>query len=302
MFDSLRGIKKERDVQERELVALDYLLEREEKVRKEWAGKISDKNVNDIKTDLYSPLYQSCQNLPSFTASDLQALISAKANNGYDENESRALGLYTSVLLHLLTEREQQQGRRAEVEIDLQGGSFSYLFYFAGMADIVQVKNVVGKCTCAYMGSFGGRVQELYLTDCEGNYAAWTAGRNHGKVGTLMISGNKGNWAAIWVGGNSGKVGTLVIDRSKGNHAARRAGSDHGHVGTLVISGNEGDLAASKAGSNNGKIGTLALYNAGMNAGFEAQAERILTGDEALQEYQRIMRRKELLEILQREE
>ncbi len=274
MFDSLRGIRKERDVQERKPVALDYLLEREEKVRKEFPGMMKDISPGRIKKDVYTPLYRSCQNLEEFTASDLQTLVSAKANNDYDENESRALGLYTGVLLHLLTEREQQQGREAEVEIDLHGGSFSYLFYFAERADYVQVKNVVGVYTCAYMGSYDGRVQELYIIDCEGNCAAFGAGSHSGEVDTLVISGNKGN------------------------NAASCAGSYNGKVGTLVINGNKGVWAATWMGGNSGKVGTLALYNAGTNAGFEAEAERILTGDEALRLYEQIMQRKEIRSIM----
>ena len=49
---------------------------------------------------------------------------------------------------------------------------------------------------------------------------------------------------------------------------------------------------------SSGKIDTLALYEAGRNAGQDATADRIVTGEEALKLYERLMREMKCLKEL----
>ncbi|MBI2668660.1 hypothetical protein HYX14_02345 [Candidatus Woesearchaeota archaeon] len=259
LFDDLKGIQKERDVQERKATTLEQLLQREKEAVTEFAGKFADKSWKEIKSGIYVPLYRSLREIEPFTAADLQSLVLAKANNNYDKNEAQALGLYTGVLLHLLTERAHKKRRTANIEIDLYENSFSYLFYYAERADTVRVKNVVGTDTCAFMGSYKGQVGTIVISENKGDWAAEWAGSYKGQVGTIVISKNKGDGAAEWAGRDGGQVGTIVISGNKGANAAHRAGSDNGQVGTIVISENKGDWAAHGAGSYAGKVGTIVI-------------------------------------------
>ncbi len=262
MFESLKGIQKGRNIQQRPESPLEKLLKIEQEVRQKYAGKVSDSWKQDYD-NIYIPMYQSLS-LPDYTEQDLQSLLLAKANNNYPDKEAKVLGMYTGVLLHVLTERVEKEGKKAVFTFDLHGSQFNYLFYFAKRAGEVTVKNVKGNYACSFLASYDGTAEKV------------------------VLEGNEGKDAACWAGSTNGNVGTLVIQGNKGDAAAYRAGNDNGNVGTLVIHGNKGDWAAYSAGRNGGKVGTLALYNAGRYAGINAFAKRIITGEEALALYQRL--------------
>ncbi len=289
MFNDLKGIQGPRDIKEREESVLEKLLKIEERVVQEYVGKVAVL-YKENHDNIYLPLYTSLSSaLPSYTEQDLQALIRAKANNGYNDKEAQVLGIYTGVLLHVLTERCEQEKKPTVFTFDLNENEFHYLFYFAKRAGEVTVRRVKGNRTCSLMGSYGGQVEKLVIEQNKGDGAAWSAGNEGGKIGTLLINQNKGNCAAWRAGSDGGKIGTLLINENTGSHAAQWAGSDRGKIGTLLIIQNTGDYVAWSAGRFGGKIDTLALYQAGRNTGESAEANRIVTGEEALKLYERLM-------------
>ncbi len=265
MLKDLIGIQGPRDIQVRDKSVLEKLLEVEDRVVKEYVRRVSNywkENHNNV----YLPLHASLSSeLPPYTEQDLQALLLAKENNGYNGNEAQVLGIYTGVLLHVLTERCEQEEKSTTFTFDLNENEFHYLFYFAKRAGEVTVRRVKGNYTCSAMGSYGGQVEKL------------------------VIEQNTGNNAAGWAGGDKGTIGTLLINHNTGNYAAGGAGSFRGTIGTLLINQNTGNDAAGWAGSDGGTIGTLAFYEAGRNAGEDVKADRIVTGEEALELYERLM-------------
>ncbi len=313
MFKDLIGIQAPRDIQVREESALETLLKIEDRVVQEYVEKVAS-SWQEKHDNIYLPLHASLSSaLPSYTEQDLQDLLLAKVNNDYNDKETIVLGIYTGVLLHVLTERGEQEEKPTVFTFDLNENEFHYLFYFAKRAGEVTVRKVKGDYTCSFIGSYGGQVEKLVIAQNTGDYAANGAGSYGGTIGTLLITQNNGDHAAQWAGSDGGKIGTLLITRNTGNDAAKWAGSDKGRIdtllidrnkgnnaaflagigggtiGTLLINHNKGNDAAKLAGGNGGKIDTLAFYEAGRNAGEGVKANRIVTGEEALELYGRLM-------------
>ena len=265
LFDNLKGIEPGRIIEPQKASALEILLETAKEKVKEYEGKVSN-TFQERHDNIYHPIYSELQSLPDFTEHDLQSFLLAQSGE-LPENQTVVRGIYSGVLLHLLTERYEAQEKSTAFTFDLSGQRFDYLFYFAKRAGEVTVKNTVGNDTCSLMGAYNGKVEKL------------------------VIENNKGDGAACWAGSDGGNVETILIHENKGNMAASLAGCDGGNVATILIHENEGNEAACWAGSYGGKVETLALYKAGSNASIGANANSILTGKKALALYEKLMRK-----------
>ena len=290
MFKDLIGIQGARDIKEREESVLERLLKIEERVVQEYVGKVTD-SLEKNHEQIYLPLYTSLSSaLSSYTEQDLQDLLRAKANNGYNDKEAQVLSIYTGVLLHVVTERCEQEEKSTTFTFDLNENEFHYLFYFAKRAGEVTIRKVKGKKTCSFMGSYGGQVKKLVIEQNTGNYAAGWAGSFRGTIGTLLIKQNTGNYAAYGAGSSEGTIGALLITQNTGYGAVWGAGRYGGTIDTLLITQNKGNYTAQLAGSDGGTIGTLAFYKAGRSAGKGVEAKRLVKGRTALKLYERLMR------------
>lgn len=266
MLENLKEINSGRKIQAQAESTLEKLLDVETEVNKQYAGKVGEGVWKRVHDCIYLPLYRSLSaTLPDYTEQDLQSLLLAKVNYNYNDiAAAQVLGIYTGVLLHVLTERIEKEGKKAVFSFDLCGNRLDFLFHFAKRAGEVTVRNVKGIHLCSYIASYGGKAEKLMIEHTEVDHVAFWAGSYKGQVGTLLIQDNKGYFAASDVGSHRGKVETLLIKNNKGLEAA------------------------SGAGSNNGKVGTIALYKAGKNAGYEANADRIIEGREALALYRKL--------------
>lgn len=163
-FDDLGEIDEPRTVQVREKTTLDKLLKIEQRLVTNYKPRRGEHFK--IYQKLYPQIREELNTFP-FTEDDLRSLILTKANSNYCLAESQMLGLYTGMLLHLLTERNQEQGKRTSFYINGNGNRFDYLFLYAQFVDEVIVDNFVGQCICHNIAS-DGRANRIVGMNIEG--------------------------------------------------------------------------------------------------------------------------------------
>ena len=288
MFKELKGIEKEREEKERDNSTVEYLLETCDEVIQEYKTKITE-YYTEIH-EVYQAMHKKIEKkLPEYNQQDLTSLIFAKANKEYDKKESAALGLYTGILLHILTKRNSKKGKKTQFYINGRGNKFDYLFYFAKEVDELTIESFTGDNICDSIASYEGKANKITLNNNKGNDTAWNAGGNQGNIKTLIINNNKGNQTAQYAGSDQGNIKTLIINNNKGNNTAYHAGSFQGNINTLIINNNKGNQTAWNAGYT-GNINKIIINNSkGKNIAECAEAKQIITGEEALQEYQEII-------------
>ncbi len=218
-------------VKAREKVALDHLMEAADEITDKYAPIIKDiwhnasmydqdHLINACYMDIYDFLRNKRLKHVQFDENTLSNLIymkSTKKNKKDDFSyKPNALGLYTGCLLQLLTERNRAAGLPTSFYFNGEGERFDYLFNHAKNVDEIIVDNFRGKQLCSYIASFGGNVNKIMLTNCDGFYsnsgekiasydgrAGYIIGinnsrcefkscvQNEGKVHTFIMVGNK---------------------------------------------------------------------------------------------------------------
>lgn len=222
MLEELKGINKEREEKGREKSTVEYLLETCNEVIQEYKTKITN-NYNKMQ-EVYQAMYKKIEKkLPEYNEKDLTSLIFTKANNEHDKKESTALGLYTGILLHILTKRNQKKGKKTQFYINGKGNKFDYLFYFAKEVDELTIESFTGDNICECIASYEGKANKITLNNNKGNYTAWYAGSDQGNINTLIINNNKGNDAAIFAGYDEGNINKIIINNITGENIARGA-------------------------------------------------------------------------------
>lgn len=274
LLENLKGIQKERDITVREKTGLEKLLDIESEIVREYSKRDTrhgDK-INEAYLSIYKELKERLKEV-DYNEEDLKGLIYAKIDNEYDIKQSIALGLYTGSLLQLLTERNRQKGKRTIFYIDGKGSNFNYLFYFAKEVDNLTVENFSGEHICGEIGSYGGN------------------------AGVVLLKGIKGDWTGDGIGSDGGSAGVVLLKDIKGDHAGWGIGSDRGSIGVVLLKDIKGDGAGEKIGSYKGKVGKLYCHNVS-NISHNIKAKRIIKGEEALKEYEKIIKGYRIDEIL----
>lgn len=180
MIEKLKGINKEREIKERESTSLEKLLEIGKKIVRKYAVKLPahfQRFYDEFKLDKldepYEDIYQElkCRELKGidFSKTDLQNLVLSFVNNNSDNYEAIILGLYTGNLLHMLTQRNKEQGKRTNIYINGYGNRFDYLFFYAKVGNNLIVENFKGNWICAFVGHREKRVNRVIGKDIIGS-------------------------------------------------------------------------------------------------------------------------------------
>lgn len=170
-------------------------------------------------------------------------------------------GIFTGVLLDILTEKERAQGREAAISIDGGGARFDMLFYGAKNIGRLFISNFTGNRICADIGGDKGKVGLVSVSFCSGEDILSGAGNSRGK--------RKGKNE-----GEGGIHGTVIAAAIKGNGVLSGASNFSNIVGFKI----DGRCALYAAGKTDGAndAGGITAGAACSIAGFD------ITGPDAL--------------------
>lgn len=175
ILSGLAGINSARNVHASHQTTLEKLLDIEHDVVKKY--KPARGEHFKVYQEFYPQLKEELSAFP-FAEDDLRSLILATSNMECNLVESQMRGMYTGMLLQLLTERNKAQGKRTRFYVNGQGNRFDYLFLYAQFVDEVIVDNFVGN----YI---------YHNIACEG-WANRIVGMNLGGRSPLLWGGNHG--------------------------------------------------------------------------------------------------------------
>ncbi|MBI5393584.1 hypothetical protein HZA96_06985 [Candidatus Woesearchaeota archaeon] len=170
----------------------------------------SDENLHFLYKTIYKDLLN--RDLTFFSEDDIAKLITLKSSAG---SSNPVFALYTSALLHILTEKNEQQGKRTIMH--LKDVTMDYLFHYVQKADVIILENCKGNEVLACAGSYGGSVNTIILkhfgetgknsSDVLSNIAS-----HNGSVNSVILYDVKGSVVASGMASNHGKVNLLLAD------------------------------------------------------------------------------------------
>ncbi len=111
----------------------------------------------------------------------------------HGDEQTKALGLYTGLLAHILTERNDEQGKPTRIHVQGGGIETPYLFYNLRYADEIHVENVRGPHTLTGAASLEGRMNILSFRNVEGDRVGQEIAVKRGEVGSLLFDSVEGD-------------------------------------------------------------------------------------------------------------
>jgi hypothetical protein len=219
--------------------SLEFLLQKAADVNQRYLSQLSkyarekeysDRNLNFMYQTIYNDLSENLSSF-DFSESDIVQLISRYFSFGEDgllqADVNKTAGnplfaLYTSVLLHILTERNEQKGRRTIIH--LKDIAMDYLFHYVQKADTIILENCRGNEVLACAGAFEGRINAIILK----NFGA-SKGRD-GEDSTISVPTD----VLSDIASHNGYVGTVILSGVHGAAVASGAASYNGHVNAFI--------------------------------------------------------------------
>ncbi|MCX6710243.1 MAG: hypothetical protein NTV63_04830 [Candidatus Woesearchaeota archaeon] len=280
-FDELSGIElrekagQDKNALEKILEICDYLCRNTSEVYRYLFDTMN--SDSEFYSHVRSFALSKTRNI-DFNEKDICDFIIAKS---YEKQEKEGvIGLFSGVLLDILTERNRKQKKKTIIKIDGKGAKFSYLFYGARNFDEIYLSNFNGRYICAKIGS-EGRGGIAALSRIDGSYTGESAGAFSGGIDALIVNSATDNELCSKIGFSGGKAGLVLISNSKaflaGSSIARdgSAGmivlnqiiSEHigdyigegGHVKKLAMNSLSGSYVGRNIGTNNGEVSEIAL-------------------------------------------
>ena len=206
----LQGIKPKGVKPRLEITNLEYLLDVEKRVidrvhnRKTEADKDFYKKLVTTNTIEKCTAFREILSLwlneyfadNSFSETDLEAYVLTRSAD-YDLNPTNSVlaGIYSGCLLSRLTKQNVEINKPTEITIFGGGHKFDYLFFFAKNVDKLFVDGFQGTNLCAYI-SYGGTLNLLSLTNCEGNGTAESIQPERGNPKLFVLVNHKGDYGA----------------------------------------------------------------------------------------------------------
>jgi hypothetical protein len=199
ILKNLRGIERERETTQLEKCTLDSLLNKGNRIAARYKDRrIDEDNVDEYYNKIYADL--QAENIP-FTQNDLINFIHACSNG----DSSVPLGLFTGCMLHDLTFRNKDVGKRTKMHIDGHGNRFDFLFLHCRQIDelVVENFNSWGLCNEIQNGNL------LCLANNNGEHIGDDAASG-GYIGTFILAHNKGRFVGFSIA-SEGSIGHAMI-------------------------------------------------------------------------------------------
>ena len=184
-----------------------------------------------------------------FTSHDLVSLLSRL-------DKSANAGVYTGILLDLLTQRNRKRGIRTIVRVNGDGLEFPFLFQGARNFDEVYISGIRGEGICEYVGSYGGHGNTIVIKYVQGNDIGKGIAEE-GSVGLVALHDICGNRAGEDIA-QKGSCEVVVIDNVKSSEVAHSIAAD-GNSGLIILNNIEGQWVGGSI-AKNGKVRML-VYN-----------------------------------------
>jgi len=231
------------------------------------------------ESNIYSRMHAEVNDLLKdfeFNETDLVNFVHARANGKGTLRE----GMYTGILLELLTERNDGKLR---LHLDGDGQEFNNLFYHARNVDEVIVEKFKGDNICSRIGIDKGKAGLVMIMNCEGDSIAEEVASHNSEIEKLILLNNEGYGvgfgagneegyirSAIIVGNNSeealkqeapGKTDFLIAVDNIGDGLIQGIGSNYDcEAGLIVAAYNNSSLMATHCGGWYGKAGQIFLF------------------------------------------
>jgi len=181
-----------------------------------------------------------------------QTILSTKPYQ--TEDDALAFGVYTSNLVHILTDRNEKKGKGTLIYVC--NSTHDSLFHSLKKADTVVLENCEGKFLMGCAGE-NGQINFIIGKNLKGDYIFHHLGSG-GSVGIALGRGIHGDNYSDGAGSNSGRVGVLIGKNIYGNAAFRGIGSGSGRhtaggrigvvLGESIIGNNSFDSSAQESG------------------------------------------------------
>lgn len=308
-FGDLTGIEAPRDVTKREPTTLERLLDMEEDIVKMFWGEI-EKNRdyyyfeegNKVYKKIIEEVRRRCKGI-TFDAETLTDYVQARMNKEHKgEHEDHLRGMYSGVLLHILTIENRKQGERTLVRVDGNGGRFDYLFYFARHVDDIVVKNIVGYNILGKVASGYGTAKRIVLANCPDVTSPLNeVAEYHGAVDLVYCSDIKGNPShPTNIAGEKGRVKYLILERVKemdigGSTDSGMVNDEEGGVSNLILK--DVELLPEQLGFSVKKCSVIPSSKDEEPPGITWNT--LLTSEKAVREYERVMKKYGVRELLE---
>ncbi|MCX6710242.1 MAG: hypothetical protein NTV63_04825 [Candidatus Woesearchaeota archaeon] len=260
-FDEMSGIEK-REKKEYSHTLEALIEESGHSVKRMLSMMIKAMAWNDLSGMYIHAFHEASEELEGveYNERDLSDFITANSGIPMESDEECALGVYSGILLDLLTRRRRKEGKKSVVKIEGAGKEFHYLFYYAKNFDEVYISNIEGDKICSRMGSHSGSGNFIVLNNVNGNFIADTVGYSSGKVNMVVINNSRGIMA-----GNSiaerGSAGLIVLNSINAAGDIGCAIAKEGEAGTVILNNLNGDRIGDYCGSAKGKIGNIAYLS-----------------------------------------
>ncbi|MBS3121962.1 hypothetical protein J4434_03715 [Candidatus Woesearchaeota archaeon] len=182
LLGGLEDIEGPRDAQARLKSVLERLIEVEIDVLERSIPLSGSRPTYNDYWLIYNNTIERTKDI-DFNNNDIAKLIFSVNDKGYGDNFSRSLGMFMGVLVHILTERNQKQGKRTRLYFNGKGITFNYLFMYTSFFDELVVENFNGRDICAWTSIY------MYLPS---SYSTRVFCRNISGGGTLDFAGSHG--------------------------------------------------------------------------------------------------------------
>ena len=302
MFKDLKGINKEREERDRKHT-VDRLQEiceaflKKPEIKSPWE---KDANYEEFfgkwgnlpMTDRYYTLLQLGLDKIIFDEKDLRSFIYANANKDLNGDDSRNLGVFSGLLLHLLTERNKEKNKRTVFCIDGQGNQFDRLLQYTPNADILVVQNFKGEGICDAVGT-AGKAKILIARNIEGDFTLNDAGMLSGEIGLIIAKDLAGEFILNDISGHEGKTDLVIADNIKGDDVFYYAAKEKGRINTAYTRGIAPYEFSLRQAKDNGIQKFICA-----NKQPHVYAKETITKQENPAQYQRLVREHKINEML----
>ncbi|MBS3121573.1 hypothetical protein J4434_01675 [Candidatus Woesearchaeota archaeon] len=270
-FGGLGEIDEPRNIKVRVTSALEKLLEIESKCLHQFKFPykkiISNNDINcpqSIIKEIYFPLFLQLERKIDFDIDEetINGFIFSNLFLDLDLVESSLLGVYTGALLHVLTKKNQQKGKRTILHIDGNGNAFPYLFSYAGLVDELIIQNFKGWGICQHIGC-NGYINRLVVTDIVSDYALSGICDYHGEANVVVSIQNNsfGQFANYRSSYPSLRyINQLICVSCRGDESLRGLAS-HGKISQLICVDLIGDKVLTQCGFSSGLVEQLIIAN-----------------------------------------
>ena len=228
MFEELKGIQGVRNVKPVIKGNLEKLVELGSQLERDFENRTYF--IFEKRPELYERVKKADI---EYDEQDIQSLVVALSSQ--ETQNPIVRGVYTGALVSLLTEKNNKEGRRTIVKLDIAGSEFPYLCARAKYADVLMIKNVKGDSIGRDISCNHGRAGIVILQDIIGDYAGWCMAMNQGQAGIIILQDINGDNAGDGISADHGQAGIIILQDITGEYTGLYMIVNYGRAGIISL-------------------------------------------------------------------